>query len=208
MRIRGSVRPSKWPTRWAAKSTTCGPTSSRCCLRLARERSRSACTDRVPGCQRRCGRSISAAPPKSSTSWSWPGRSCSTRLHGFAGILEGVSSRGVATRFLTGDPSSAAVALRGQEEGIGSAVHARCSLALDLLRPLLGLPGFQVRTHDTALYTSIFRVDDRIIANSHVWGSPGAANPVLVLDRGTDDHLWDVYCRSFDRIWERGKPLT
>lgn len=87
-------------------------------------------------------------------------------------------------------------------------MHARCSLALDLLRPLLGLPGFQVRTHDTALYTSIFRVDDRIIANSHVWGSPGAASPVLVLDRGTDDHLWDVYCRSFDRIWERGKPLT
>ena len=130
------------------------------------------------------------------------------QVHGFAGILEDASRRGVTTRFVTGDPSSAAVALRGQEEGIGSAVHARCSLALDLLRPLLSLPGFQVRTHDTALYTSIFRVDTRIIANAHIWGSPGAANPVLVLDRGTDDHLWDVYCRSFDRVWERGKPLT
>jgi len=130
------------------------------------------------------------------------------QIHGFATILEDASRRGVTTRFLTGDPSSAAVALRGHEEGIGSAVHARCSLAIDLLRPLLGLSGFHVRTHDTTLYSSIFRVDERIIANAHIWGSPGPANPVLILDSDTDDHLWDVYCRSFDRVWERGRPLT
>jgi lambda repressor-like predicted transcriptional regulator len=128
------------------------------------------------------------------------------QLHGFAAILEDASQRGVTTRFLTGDPSSPAVALRGHEEG--TTVHARCNLTIDLVRPLLALPGFQARTHDTALYSSIFRADDRIIANAHIWGSPGAANPVLIVDYDTDDHLWGVYCRSFDRVWERGKPLT
>ena len=65
------------------------------------------------------------------------------QVHRFTGTPEEASRNRVTIRFLTADPRSGAVALRGQEEGIGNAVQTRCSLAIDLLRPLRGL-----RTHE------------------------------------------------------------
>ena len=58
------------------------------------------------------------------------------------------AGRGTKARLLLGEPDSAAVQLRAQEEGIGENMTARSKLSLDVLRPTLGTPGIEVRTHD------------------------------------------------------------
>jgi hypothetical protein len=62
--------------------------------------------------------------------------------------------------------------LRGEEEGIGDAVSARSRTTIELLARQPATAELQIRTHQTTLYTSIVRVDDEMIANFHICGSP------------------------------------
>lgn len=65
-----------------------------------------------------------------------------------------------------------------------------------------------MRLHDTTLYTSLFRYDDHLLVNPHVWGQPASANPLLHL-RGTDDGGWfDNYAQSFEAVWASARPWT
>jgi hypothetical protein len=110
-------------------------------------------------------------------------------------------------RFLVGDPNAANVSRRGEEEQIGEAVVARCKMTLALLRPYAGTPGFDIRTHRSNLYASLFRVDDTVITNFHIHGSPGRENPVIVLHRHDEPGLWSVLEQSFSRIWDSGQAV-
>ena len=58
----------------------------------------------------------------------------------FPKMLAAATKRGVAVRFIIGDPDSAAVAQRGEEECIGAALAARCRMTLARLQPLSGTP--------------------------------------------------------------------
>ena len=98
--------------------------------------------------------------------------------------------------------------LRGEEEGIGEAVIARCRTSVELLAPYARTPGLHIRTHDATLYTSIFRVDDTMIVNFHIYGSPGRNNPVLVLSRHHEPRLWATLEQAFTRVWDNATPLT
>ncbi|BBN47271.1 hypothetical protein MINTM019_34720 [Mycobacterium paraintracellulare] len=129
-------------------------------------------------------------------------------LDGFLDILLDAAKRGVQVRFLTGDPDSAAMTIRGAEEGIGEAVIARCRTSVELLTPYTGTPGLHIRTHDSTLYTSIFRVDDTMIVNFHIYGSPGRNNPLLVLSRHHEPRLWTTLEQAFDRVWDNATALT
>ena len=53
----------------------------------------------------------------------------------FLDTLLDAAARGVAVRFLVGDPDGATMILRGEEEGIGEAVIARCRTSVELLAP-------------------------------------------------------------------------
>ena len=79
---------------------------------------------------------------------------------------------------------------------------------MELLTPHAGTPGLDIRTHDTTLYTSIFRVDDTMIVNFHIYGSPGRNNPVLVLSRHHEPRLWATLEQAFTQVWENATPLT
>ncbi|AMT71019.1 MULTISPECIES: XRE family transcriptional regulator [Mycobacteriaceae] len=129
-------------------------------------------------------------------------------LDGFLDTLLGAAARGVAVRFLVGNPDTATTILRGQDEGIGEAVIARCRTSVELLTPHAGTPGLNIRTHDTTLYTSIFRVDDAMIVNFHIYGSPGRNNPVLVLSRHHEPRLWATLEQAFTQVWDNATPLT
>ncbi|BBZ10776.1 hypothetical protein MBRA_09710 [Mycobacterium branderi] len=129
-------------------------------------------------------------------------------LDGFLDTLLDAAARGVAVRFLVGDPDTATMILRGVEEGIGEAVIARCRTSVELLAPHAGTPGLDIRTHDTTLYTSIFRVDDAMIVNFHIYGSPGRNNPVLVLSRHHEPRLWATLEEAFTQVWDHATPLT
>lgn len=129
-------------------------------------------------------------------------------LDGFTTILTEAARRGVQVRFLVGDPDGDNMALRGEEEGIGESVKARSHNSVELLRPHMATSGFDVRTHQTSLYTSIFRVDDDVIVNFHIYGSPGRDNPVMIFSRGQEPRFWGTLERAFTRVWDNAQSLT
>src|SRR6185312_12807898 len=74
----------------------------------------------------------------------------------FRKLLTAATERGVAVRFIIGDPDSDAVAQRGEQEEIGSNLAGRCRMTLARLQPISGIAGLEIRTHATPLYTSMF----------------------------------------------------
>jgi transcriptional regulator with XRE-family HTH domain len=129
-------------------------------------------------------------------------------VDGFVDMLTDAAGRGVAVRVLVGDPDGASMILRGQEEDIGEAVVARRRTTVELITPRATTPGLQIRTHQTTLYTSMFRVDDDMIVNFHIYGSPGRNNPVMVFAQADQPRLWATFDQAFNRIWDNAKPLT
>ena len=128
-------------------------------------------------------------------------------LDGFTTTLVDAAQRGAQVRFLVGDPGADIMILRGEEEGIGDSVVARSRNSVELLTPHLHTPGVQVRSHRTTLYTSIFRVDDDMIINFHVYGSPGRNNPVMIFSRRDQPRLWATFEDAFTRVWDQAVPL-
>lgn len=129
-------------------------------------------------------------------------------LDGFLDILLAATERGVTVRFLVGDPDSQVMTIRGEEEGIGESVIARSRNSVELLAPHALTPGLHIRTHQTTLYSSIFRVDDAVIVNFHIYGSPGRNNPVMLLSRHEEPRLWATLERAFTRVWDTATPLS
>jgi len=100
-----------------------------------------------------------------------------------------------------------AVARRSEEEGIGSAtVGAKIRNALSFLRPLAEEGLIEIRLHDTTLYNSIYRTDDQVLVNAHVYGNTAACAPVLHLRKVSGGSLVTVYTECIERVWEQAKP--
>ncbi len=115
---------------------------------------------------------------------------------------------GASVRLLLGDPTSDAVRLRGEEEGIGESMAARIQLSLMYLRPALKAPGVEMRFHETTLYNSIYRFDVDMLVNAHTYAAPAAQSPVLHLRQLPGGRLFRHYLASFDHVWEQAKPAT
>lgn len=115
---------------------------------------------------------------------------------------------GVRVRLLISDPDSPAVAIREKEEDTGPGVVAsRVRNVLALLRPLRGVKGIEFRLHNACLYTSIFRSDDDVIVNAHVYGVAGSNAPVLHLRKVPGGDMVSLYRDSFEIIWNSAQPL-
>ncbi len=65
-----------------------------------------------------------------------------------------------------------------------------------------------IRFHTTTLYNSIFRFDDEMIVNNHVYGVPGAHAPAPHLRKLGAGDLFDTYARSFVDVWTLSKSAT
>jgi hypothetical protein len=113
---------------------------------------------------------------------------------------------GVKVRLCFGSPSGAAVETRDREEDLHGTLAAKIRASLTYYRDLLGVPGCEIRLHDATLYASIFRYDDHMILNPHIWGQPASANPVLQLRRHDDTGWFDRYADSFSSVWETAVP--
>jgi len=66
--------------------------------------------------------------------------------------------------------------------------------------------GCEVRLHDTTLYNSLFRYDDNLLVNLHIFGQPASANPVFHLRRADASGWFDSYTESFEAVWASARP--
>jgi hypothetical protein len=123
-------------------------------------------------------------------------------------LLAEKARTGVAVRLLLGDPDSPIVAGRGVEEGIGDAIAAKIRNVIVLCRPLLDVDGVQIRLHRTILYNSIYRADEEMLVNAHVYGAAAARAPVLHLRQCAAGDLVRTYLDSFERVWSAATALT
>ncbi|MWA11209.1 helix-turn-helix domain-containing protein [Streptomyces sp. BA2] len=126
----------------------------------------------------------------------------------FHRLVREKSAAGVPVRFMLGDPDSAAVAIRGGDEGIGTAMAGKIRNALMNYAPLFRLPSVEFRLHDTTLYNSIYRADNQLLANGHVYGVGAYMAPVLHLQRIPGGELFDTYTESVERVWETARRIT
>ena len=118
-----------------------------------------------------------------------------------------LAERGVRVRVLLGDPDGAAVKLRALEEN-GTGLAGRISLVLTYITRAVEHPKVQVRLHDHTLYASLFRFDDDVLVNPHIWGSPAGNNPLLHFRRQPDGPLTSPWLTGFERVWQQALPLT
>ena len=126
---------------------------------------------------------------------------------GIQKIFKDKAAAGVRVRFLLGDPDSQAVADRGDDEGIGDTVPAKTRHALALFRPLRRVAGVEFRLHRTVLYNSIYRADDQVLVNTHVFGLAAAQAPAWQLRKLPGGELASLYLDSFERVWDTATPV-
>lgn len=116
-------------------------------------------------------------------------------------VLQRKADAGVKVRLLLGDPGCEAVEQRGRDEGIGSAVAAKIGNAIHNYRELRKHAEVDLRLHDTVLYNSIYRADDQMLVNNHLYGMPAHMTPLIHLRRVTGAELFANYADSFERVW-------
>jgi hypothetical protein len=126
---------------------------------------------------------------------------------GILRVLAARAASGVLIRVLLGDPDSPEVADRGEAEGVGDAVAAKIRNALACYRELREVEGVEIRLHRTTLYTSVYRADDEVLVNPHVFGVAAARAPVLHLRLAVEGDMASTYLESFERIWEDALPV-
>ncbi|MEV7600584.1 helix-turn-helix transcriptional regulator [Kitasatospora sp. NPDC089797] len=122
-------------------------------------------------------------------------------------LLRERAADGCVVRIALGDADSENVRQRGEEERFGHGIESRCRLALMHYGPLIGTPGIEIRTHGTTLYNSLYRADDELLVNAHVWGVNAFGAPVWHLRRTGAGTMFDTYASSFDAVWSAAQPV-
>ncbi|WP_328664530.1 XRE family transcriptional regulator [Streptomyces sp. NBC_00328] len=111
-------------------------------------------------------------------------------------------------RILLGDPGSDAVRQRGIDEG-HRIMDGKIRNALLNYRPLFeSHPDIGFRLHDSTLYNSIYRSDDEMLVNPHVYGIGAYLAPVLHLRRMPGGGLFDTYANSIEQTWGGARLIT
>jgi transcriptional regulator with XRE-family HTH domain len=121
-------------------------------------------------------------------------------------LLRHKAANGLKVRLALGDPDSTAIELRGQEEQMPDGLVGRVRMANAYYAPLIGAPGIEVRLHHTTLYNSVYRYDNEMIVNHHIYGAYGYLAPGLHIRQSDSGDLFDTYTRSVDLIWSQGYP--
>jgi hypothetical protein len=124
---------------------------------------------------------------------------------GMLAIIADKARSGVRVRLALGDPDSATVAQRGQEEGIGDAMSAKVRNALTLYHTGLRVENVEIRLHATVLYSSLYRADDHLFVNQHAYGLHAAHAPVFCFRNSQKGDMGGAYLDSFERVWVQSR---
>lgn len=122
--------------------------------------------------------------------------------------LAGAADRGAQVRLCFAHPESPALAVRESEEELLDAglLATKVRTSLGYFRPLLDHDGCEIRLHRATVYASLFRFDDELLANPHVYSAPANANPLLHLR--PMNALFGAYTTSFAAAWATATPWT
>lgn len=123
-------------------------------------------------------------------------------------ILRKKADNGADVRILMADPDSELCVRRGREERLFEGIPARVRMALSYYAPLVGTNGIDFRLQSETLYNSIFVYDDDMLINQHVYGMYGYMAPILHLRRMEGGDFFDMYIRSFDRVWDVSSEIV
>jgi hypothetical protein len=122
-------------------------------------------------------------------------------------VLLEKASNGARVEVLLGDPESDEIAKRGADEGIYDAMAGKIRNTLRFYDELGGQDSAGVYFHDTILYNSIYRFDDEMLVNTHLFGLHAAHAPVMHLRRLAGGDLFDTYVASFERVRSRARDV-
>ena len=126
----------------------------------------------------------------------------------FLDILKAKAQGTAQVRVLLGDPGCEAVKQRGIDEG-HRVMDGKIRNALMNYRPLFtSHPDIGFRLHDATLYNSLFRADDEMLVNTHVYGIGAYMAPVLHLRRLPGGGLFDTYANSIEQTWGGARQVT
>lgn len=126
----------------------------------------------------------------------------------FLDILRAKSEAGVQVRILLGDPDCPAVRQRGIDEG-HRIMDGKIRNALVNYQPLFkSHPNIGFRLHDATLYNSLYRSDDEMLVNTHVYGIGAYMAPVLHLRKLPGGGLFDTYANSIEQTWGGARQVT
>lgn len=126
---------------------------------------------------------------------------------GVQSLLRAKAAAGVAVRILLGDPDSSEVLARSEAEGIEDTLPSKIRNVIALYRALRRVDNVELRLHRTPLYNSIYRADDELLVNPHVYGVGASQAPVLHLRRVAGGDMVTTYVESFERVWADARPL-
>ncbi|SEC64570.1 helix-turn-helix domain-containing protein [Streptomyces sp. PAN_FS17] len=126
----------------------------------------------------------------------------------FHDLLKAKVAAGVQVRILLGDPECEAVRQRGIDEG-HQIMDGKIRNALVLYRLLMrSHPDIGFRLHDSTLYNSIYRADDEMLVNPHVYGIGAYMAPVMHLRRLSGGGLFETYVNSIEHTWGNARQVT
>ena len=126
------------------------------------------------------------------------------------GILRVLAEKrraGVNIRIALGDPESSRSA-QPAEEDTADAMRGKIRKAITLYRSGAEPENVEIRLHQTVLYNSIYRADDQLLVNQHVYGIPAAHTPVFCLRDTGGGEMAALYRDSFERVWSGAIPLV
>ena len=109
-------------------------------------------------------------------------------------------------RIALGDSEGSHAAQRGEED-VGDAVPAKVRKAVTLYRSVAEVENVEIRLHQAALYNSIYRADDQVLVNTHVFGLAAAQAPAWHLRKLPGGELASLYLDCFERVWETATPV-
>ncbi|MFJ1603927.1 helix-turn-helix domain-containing protein [Streptomyces sp. NPDC088253] len=126
----------------------------------------------------------------------------------FHDLVKAKVAAGIQVRILMGDPDCEAVRQRGIDEG-HRIMDGKIRNALVLYSPLFtSHPDIGFRLHDSTLYNSIYRSDDEMLVNPHVYGIGAYMAPVLHLRRLSGGGLFETYANSIEHTWANARKIT
>jgi transcriptional regulator with XRE-family HTH domain len=117
---------------------------------------------------------------------------------GILRVLRKKAGAGASVRILLGAPDS---------KVIGEDAAARIRRALMLYEPLRRVEGVEIRLHETVLYNSIYRADEQVLVNAHIYNFPASQAPVLHLRRVAGGDMVTTYLDSFENVWNGASAL-